>query len=300
MIASLSWQHVPSFLVLADELHLGSAARRLGLSRQTLAKRIGLLEEQLAAPLFTRTTRRIELTPAGVELRERAGPVLEAMDDAVRHVQRAVARGQLSIGISTDLANDWDVRVDAWIRARAEAAELERRMPDDALRLVRAGRLDLVVMVGVGEEEPRSVLVGHEPTVVVFPGTHPAAVRQAVRVGELRDLPVVVSDVGRPGHHRSSVELLHGDADLPYLLAPRIGTIRAGLVHAARLHGAAAVVLSRGLEPGDTAGLAVLPLDPPHLLPVTVIGRPGLADELLTSLAGHLLGLPSASPRDGG
>lgn len=294
MIPLLSWQHVPSFLVLADELHLGSAAQRLGLSRQTLAKRIRLLEEQLAAPLFTRTTRRIELTPAGVELRERAGPVLEAMDDAVRHVQRAVARGQLSIGISTDLMNDWDVRVDAWIRERAEAAELERRMPDDALRLVRAGRLDVVLIVGVGEDEPHSVLVGQEPTVVVFPATHPAAGQRAVRVGELRDLPVVVSDVGSVDHHRAAVELLHGDADLPYLLAPRIGTIRAGLIHAARLHGAAAVVLSRSLEPADTAGLAALPLDPPVLLPVTVIARPGLPHELLTALADHLLGPPAA------
>lgn len=294
MTASLSWQYVPSFLVLADELHFGTAAQRLGVSRQTLAKRIRLLEEQLAAPLFTRTTRRIELTPAGVALRERAAPMIEAMDDAVRRVQRAVAGGRLSIGVSTDLMNDWDVRVDAWIRARAEAAELERRMPDDAVRLVRAGRLDVLLIVGLGEGEPRSVLVGHEPTVVVFPATHPAAGQQAVQVGELRDLQVVVSDVASVAHHRAAVELLHGDADLPYLLAPRIGTIRAGLIHAARLHGAAAVVLSRGLEPSDTAGLAALPLDPPLLLPVTVIGRPGLSDELLDSLSAHLLGSPLA------
>jgi DNA-binding transcriptional LysR family regulator len=293
VIAHLSWHLVPSFLVLADELHFGVAAQRLGISRQTLAKRIGRLEDQLATPLLMRTTRRIELTKAGAELRSRAVPVLEAMDDAVRHVQRATDGRRLSLGISTDLTTDWDARIDAWLRERAKLAVLERRAPDDALRLVRAGRLDLVLLVGVAEGEPHSMLVGHEPTVVVFPDTHPAAGQATVRAGELRDLPVVVSDAGDDDAHRTAIQWLHGDVDVPYVVVPRIGTILAGLVHAARLHGAAAVVLSRGVELIDTTGLAALPIDPPLFLPVTVIGRPGLPDELLASLGHHLLGLPS-------
>ncbi|MDO8211625.1 LysR family transcriptional regulator [Conexibacter sp. CPCC 206217] len=293
MIATLSWHLVPSFLVLADELHFGIAAQRLGISRHTLSKRIGRLEGQLATPLLMRTTRRIELTQAGAELRVRAVSVLDAMDEAVRAVQRATTVGRMSIGISTDLTTEWDAGIDAWLRERAGVAVLERRAPDEALSLVRAGRLDLVLLVGIGEDEPRSVLVGHEPTVVVFPDTHPAAGQETVRAGDLRDLPVVVSEIGRTDHHRAAVERLHGDADLPYVVAPRIGTIRAGLLHTARLQGAAAVVLSRDLKPIDTAGLAALPMDPPLLLPVTVIGRPGLPNELLTSLVNHLLGLPA-------
>jgi DNA-binding transcriptional LysR family regulator len=289
---SLSWDLVPSFLVLADELHFGIAAQRLGISRHTLSKRIRHLEAQLATPLLTRTTRRTELTQAGAELRVRAVAVLDAMDDAVRSVQRATTGGRMSIGVSTDLTTEWDAGIDAWLRQRAGVAVLDRRAPDEALSLVRAGRLDLVLLVGIGEDEPRRVLVGHEPTVVVFPDTHPAAGQETVRAGELSDLPVVVSDVGRTDHHRAAVQRLHGDAGLPYVVAPRIGTIRSGLVHAARLHGAAAVVLARALEPIETVGLAALPMDPPLLLPVTVISRPGLPDELVVSLVNHLLALP--------
>lgn len=73
-----------AFVVTAEELHFGRAAERLFVSQQALSKRIRRLEQTLAAPLFERTTRTVELTDAGRRLLPHAVEAVSAFDRAVR------------------------------------------------------------------------------------------------------------------------------------------------------------------------------------------------------------------------
>jgi DNA-binding transcriptional LysR family regulator len=292
MSVRLRWDLVATFLVLTEELQFGASADRLGISRQTLARRIEQLEAHIDTALVAHSTRRVELTSAGTVLRDHAIPIAAAMDHMVAQVRQVGAARPLSVGISTDLTAPWTTQVEAWVSGRAAPAALERRLSEEALGLVRAGSLDLVLLAGELLSDPHSIVVGHEPTLVLFPDTHPAARQDAIRTGDLRDLVVAVSDAGTIEHHRAMVEQLHGDPDLPYVLAPRIGTIVPGLARTAREHGAAAVALACGVERTDTTGLAALPMDPPLLLPVALVARADLPDEPFRSLADHLLSVP--------
>jgi DNA-binding transcriptional LysR family regulator len=285
--APISWELIPMFLVLAEELQLGTAAKRLGISRQTLSRNISRLESQLGVPVVVRTTRRVELTRAGTTLRDHAIAIERAMARAVAQVRVDQHEHTLTIAVSIDLPSYWYNTVQGWITERGAPTLLERRGSDDALHLVRAGSLDLALVIG-GSQEAGAEVVGYEPTVVVFPGDHSAAAGESIRQGDLRGLVFAASEGMEPASRHRLVEHVHGDPSLPHVVAPRIGTVSQGLVQAVRDQGVATLVLERNIEGIDTTGLAVLPLDPPVPAPVVLLGAPGSPGEALVSLAAHL------------
>ncbi len=73
--------------VLADELHFGRAATRLGVTPSTLSRRLASVEQDLGVALFVRTSRRVSLTEAGRELAIRLPAALRQLDVALAAAQ---------------------------------------------------------------------------------------------------------------------------------------------------------------------------------------------------------------------
>ena len=76
-----------AFVCLAEELHFGRAAERLGISQAPLSMQIRQMEDALGVALFHRTTRRTRLTSAGETLLGHARALLDAAERAVAHTR---------------------------------------------------------------------------------------------------------------------------------------------------------------------------------------------------------------------
>ena len=82
------------FAILAEELHFGRAAGRLGIAQPFLSQKIRALEEAVGSPLFLRTSRHVELSEAGTEFLESTRKTLGELQRGVHRVH-AVGRGEL-------------------------------------------------------------------------------------------------------------------------------------------------------------------------------------------------------------
>jgi DNA-binding transcriptional LysR family regulator len=77
------------FVAVAEELHFGRAAGRLGMAQPPLSRAIRELERQLGVALLERTTRQVRLTAAGAVLLRDARTALEAVTNASRRARQA-------------------------------------------------------------------------------------------------------------------------------------------------------------------------------------------------------------------
>lgn len=91
---------VQAFLVVADELHFGHAAERLGLSQPRVSRLVSALEREAGGALFERTTRQVRLTPLGTRLRDGWRPAYGQLLSTLDAVRAAARRpeGTLRIG----------------------------------------------------------------------------------------------------------------------------------------------------------------------------------------------------------
>lgn len=94
------------FLAVAEERNFTRAARRLHIVQSGLSASIRALEDDVGAPLFSRTTRQVELTVAGGAFLKEVPRVLAAAREARRVVAevQGLQRGHLTIGAIQGLA----------------------------------------------------------------------------------------------------------------------------------------------------------------------------------------------------
>ena len=120
------------FLALAEELHFGRTADRLHVSQARVSQSIAKQERQIGAPLFARSSRRVELTAIGIQLRDDLSAGYQRILDGTR-AAAATART-----IAAGTTRVWRVAV----RRRASpegirekfARKPRRRLPDRPAR----------------------------------------------------------------------------------------------------------------------------------------------------------------------
>lgn len=220
----MEFRHLRYFLMLSEELHFGRAAQRLAISQPPLSLNIQQLEASIGAQLFTRNSRGVQLTAAGLAFVPAARAVLAQAGAAARQA-RDVAEGQsgqLLIGFAgtmlycglPQILSDFQKshpRLRLVLRELSSAEQLSELQRD---------RLDVGFVhtprVPLGFEH---ILVASQPWVVCLPAAHPLAAEASLGLAQLQgqDL-VVVSRTVSPDYHERVLMLCEQAGWLPQVV----------------------------------------------------------------------------------
>ncbi|MFI0982937.1 LysR family transcriptional regulator [Streptomyces sp. NPDC021093] len=163
------------FVAVADELHLGRAARRCQVTQPTLSHQMTVLEEELGAVLLSRSSRPMTLTPAGRTLREEAPRLLQhtyTVKERVRDVD-AGRRSPVRVAFSrSGIALYQRQMVTEFSTRDAVPVSVESGWSERNLSLVRTGQVDFAfVRPPVDADDLRLSVVGETELVEVHPRT---------------------------------------------------------------------------------------------------------------------------------
>jgi DNA-binding transcriptional LysR family regulator len=191
------------FVTVAEELHFSRAAARLHLAQSALSAQIRRLETEVGGPLLLRSTRQVELTPAGEVLLTEGRAILAAADGTLGRV-RALARGDsasfsiASLGpvpgalfsplLSTFSGRHPQVRIDV------RAIEFS-----NMVSALRTGKADVAFLYAPLDEDDLEVTpLISEPRVAVLPSTHRLADREWLTPQDLADETFVAQPDATP------------------------------------------------------------------------------------------------------
>ncbi|MGH1483337.1 MAG: LysR family transcriptional regulator [Geminicoccales bacterium] len=92
---------IPVVVAVAETQGFAAAARRLGVSKSAVSKRIAAIEQRLGAHLFHRSTRNVSLTEAGERFYSHALLAFEAAQEAEDSVQalQGAPKGRLKLNV---------------------------------------------------------------------------------------------------------------------------------------------------------------------------------------------------------
>jgi DNA-binding transcriptional LysR family regulator len=190
--SNLELRHLRAFVAVAEELHFTRAANRLHLAQQALSGQIQQLERELGTPLFTRTTRKVELTDAGRTLLSHATAILASVKVACEQTQRAGSGeiGRLTIAYTPTVAHESLPLFTDAMHARFPGVQLRtlEMWQADAVAGVEDGRFDIgmarlpSLTPGLGSEivrvESVGVILGAGHRLARLPVVEPAALSE--------------------------------------------------------------------------------------------------------------------------
>ncbi|HEX4287280.1 MAG TPA: LysR family transcriptional regulator [Trebonia sp.] len=207
----LETRELAYFLAVADELHFGRAAARLGIAQPALSKTIRQLERRLGVTLLERTSRAVALTEAGRVLRREARVALDAVSAAALRTQRAGTRDPRVI-LAMKPGGDAGLLPAILAAYEGEPAALPVDVvfgacPADTLR---DGQADAALLYAPPDQldglDSEALLT--EAPVAVLPASHPLAQRASLRMADLagENLHTKPAD---PAAMKSLSELMH-------------------------------------------------------------------------------------------
>lgn len=214
-------RHLRYFVALADELHFGRAARRLHMAQPPLSARIADLERELGTALFTRTSRRVELTAAGQHLLPRARAAIAAFDTARGALGDAgfVPAPTLRVGLppETDPETIKMMRKEMRRSDPETALSFREACTAEQLPLLRTAELDVGLLRHPFDDRQLEIAwVLQRPLGVALHAHHPLARRSELSLSDLDGQTLIIFPRdGSPGLYDYTLDTCRAHGYIP-------------------------------------------------------------------------------------
>jgi DNA-binding transcriptional LysR family regulator len=193
-VDDLETRELRYFVAVAEELHFGRAAVRLGIAQPPLSRAIRQLEHRLGVRLLDRDRRGAALTEAGEVLLREAKVALDAVAAAARRTRRAGdPQRPLVLVTKAGASNELLQRLLEALANEPGAAPIEILLCEvgEQAGLLRDGRADVALM-----HRPFDDFAGFdtedlyvESQIALLPASHPLASRDRLTMAEVSDVP---------------------------------------------------------------------------------------------------------------
>jgi LysR family carnitine catabolism transcriptional activator len=254
-----------AFVAVAQDESVTRAAQRLHITPSALSMLISTLEGELAVRLFERTTRRISLTDAGLELLPSIKKVFDNLDQAFDGLRQLSDRrsGRFAVATSPLLAATLLPPLLASFRARFPSIRVDLfDLPVDGIaQAVRSGQADFGVCTADSDiPDLIATMLYQDRLMLACQSSHPLAGRREVRWAELIGEPLAVLRHG--SGLRTLVEKGFADMGEPVQPAFEVShvTTAVGLVEAGL---ALSILPSYALSSARSPGVVAVPLTAP-------------------------------------
>ncbi|MFC8455039.1 LysR substrate-binding domain-containing protein [Kitasatospora sp. NPDC057223] len=193
-------RHLRYFVAVADERHFGRAATLLHVTQSTLSAQVQALEREVGGRLFTRTSRRVELTEAGELLLPEARRALAQAGRAMQVARQSVRgeTGAVRIGFSGVAVLQGDLSDDLRDFHRTHPGvglTLTELPPAAQIQGVRDGALDIGYCPDLGLSDADGLRVTRRaltPLSVALRSDHALASAAAVTTADLTAHDLIV------------------------------------------------------------------------------------------------------------
>lgn len=170
-------RHLRYFCVVAEELNLTCAAKRLHMSQPPLSRQIKQLEREVGVELFERSSRGLRLTPSGIFFQQRALEILEKVDvtiDTTRHMARS-KRTLFSIGFVPSIFYG---QIPMLVRDLRQIENVEISLTElttiQQVQALKAGRIDMGFgRLRIDDPDVEQEILFNEPFIAALPSGHP-------------------------------------------------------------------------------------------------------------------------------
>ncbi|MFW2544445.1 LysR family transcriptional regulator [Primorskyibacter sp. 2E107] len=220
LMRRLKLTHLKLILKIAEVGQIQIAAGALNMSQPAASRILADIERDVAAPLFTRTPKGMEVTPVGSAFLRHARVVLSELDSLEAEVQGLIKgqAGEVRIGAVTGPAVGILMPVIQQIRDAAPdmAISIDVSPSSDLVRGLEEGRFDFILARIPGWQDSREFLVHParaETVRLVVRKGHPLAGRPGVRLRDLLSYDWVIQERGSP--IRQAVEMAFLNAGEP-------------------------------------------------------------------------------------